>query len=164
MPVTDSLPHFMLIAAVLCNGLLAGAFFVFACAVCPALRRCDDRTYVSAVRAINSSILNPWFLSVFLAAPISAIAAVVFSSGSNLSSLFPLVLAGCLFSSTTFLITGTANVPLNRMIETGNVTTEAQCRSVRHRFEGRWNGWNLARTITGTLAFGLFAAASFLTE
>jgi uncharacterized membrane protein len=32
----------VLLVAVISNGLLAGVFFVFACAVCPGFRRIDD--------------------------------------------------------------------------------------------------------------------------
>ena len=75
---------FALIAGVLAiatvvHGLLAGVFFVFACAVAPGLRRVDDRTFVCAFRAINRTILNGWFLSVFMAAPVAAIACAALS-------------------------------------------------------------------------------------
>ena len=42
----------MLSVATVTNGLLAGAFFVFSCAVVPGLRRVDDHTFVRAFQTI----------------------------------------------------------------------------------------------------------------
>ena len=36
----------VLVAATVASGLMAGTFYVFACAVMPALARSDDRVYV----------------------------------------------------------------------------------------------------------------------
>ena len=63
--------------AVVANGLLAGLYFAFACAVSPALGRLDSRSYVEAFRSINVVIVNGWFLSVFFLAPATAVAAAV---------------------------------------------------------------------------------------
>ncbi len=61
----------LLIAAIVTNGLLAGLFFVFTCAIAPGFRHLDDATYVRAFRAINRAILNGWFLLVFFTAPLA---------------------------------------------------------------------------------------------
>lgn len=69
----------MLSVATVTNGLLAGAFFVFSCAVVPGLRRVDDHTFVRAFQTINRAILNGWFLSIFITAPITGVACAAFS-------------------------------------------------------------------------------------
>lgn len=63
-------------AATVATGLIAGAFYVFACAVMPALARSDDRVYVEVMRDINEVIQNPVFFLSFLGAPaLTAVAA-----------------------------------------------------------------------------------------
>ncbi|WP_373564207.1 MULTISPECIES: hypothetical protein [unclassified Streptomyces] len=52
-----------LFLAVLATGLMAGLFAAFAYAVMPGLGRSGDRTFVEAMRNINKTILNGWFLS-----------------------------------------------------------------------------------------------------
>ena len=69
-----SLLDALLIAAIVANGLLAGLFFVFTCAIAPGFRHLDDATYVRAFRAINRAILNGWFLLVFFTAPLATLA------------------------------------------------------------------------------------------
>ncbi|APF40844.1 DUF1772 domain-containing protein [Neomicrococcus aestuarii] len=145
----------ILVVAIVTNGLLAGLFFAFTCAISPAFRRVDDATYVSAFRAINAAILNGWFLTVFFVAPLSSLVSSVFVLWKDGSASVILVLAGAVCSALTFGITAAANVPLNRLLEQSPTGTIAQQTNARRDFEDRWNRWNLARTLTssGTLAF-----------
>ncbi|MFB9963835.1 anthrone oxygenase family protein [Sinosporangium siamense] len=147
----------LLVVAVAANGLLAGLFFSFTCAIAPAFRRVDDRVYVQAFRAINAAILNGWFLFVFFAAPLAAVVGAVLGLGHETS--LPWLIAGAVCSALTFGITAAANVPLNRGLDQAPVGTEAQSRVARQRFENRWNLWNLARTITSSGALTLLAIA-----
>lgn len=55
-------------AATVAMGLIAGAFYVFACAVMPGLARSDDEVYVEVMRNINDVIQNPVFMMSFLGA------------------------------------------------------------------------------------------------
>ena len=84
----DALLDGLVVVAMIANGLLAGLFFVFANAICPGFRAVDDSTYVRAFRAINSTILNGWFLSVFFVAPLSAVAAAALRWWSRSGVLF----------------------------------------------------------------------------
>ena len=85
----------ILAVTLVANGLLAGLFFAFTCAVSPALGRLDDRSYVEAFRSINAVILNGWFLSVFLAPATAIAAAVVGGLGHRPSFSWVVVGAGC---------------------------------------------------------------------
>lgn len=141
-------PEPVLAAAIITNGLLAGLFFAFSCAISPGFRSIDDRSYVRAFRAINAAILNVWFLSIFLAAPLSATASVVLHAwhGGSVPSI--LLLSGAICSILTFGITLTASVPLNRGLEQSRIDSEQQRGAARGRFEARWNRWNLVRALT----------------
>lgn len=146
-------------AAVVTNGLLAGLFFAFTCAVSPALGRLDDRSYVAAFRSINTVILNRWFLPVFFLAPAAAIAAAVVAALARHPSFWwTVVAAAC--STFTFVITVAANVPLNQALDAAPGTTSTQYEQARSAFEAAWNRWNLARTLTSVGALVLLACAT----
>ena len=142
----------VLAVSLITNGLLAGLFFVFSCAICPGFRRMDDRSYVRAFRAINRTILNVWFLSVFCAAPLTAVASAIMIIGW--------LVAGAACSVLTFVITAAGNVPLNRALEVAPADTEQQQCRARQDFEARWNTWNHARTLSSIVALTALAISS----
>ena len=67
-----SLTGAVLIAATLATGWVAGVLGHYAHTLMPALRRVDDRTFVTAFQAIDRAILNPWFMVAFFGAPVLA--------------------------------------------------------------------------------------------
>jgi uncharacterized membrane protein len=150
----------VLVVAMVTGGLIAGVFFVFTCAITPALRRVDDETYVTTFRAINTAIVNGAFLAVFSAAPLSALATAVLGVWLQRSSPSWWLWAGATCSVLTLVITTAANVPLNRGLDQAPVATGTQRRAARRRFETRWNRWNLARTVTSTAALACLAVAA----
>lgn len=160
----------LLAAATLTNGLLAGLFFAFVCAISPAYRRLDDGEFVRGFRAINSVILRPMFLVVFVGAPLTAVAAAV--AGTLRIGVEPgdpgiasdpagtaLLWIGAADSVVSFLITAAVNVPLNQGLDRAPIDTFGQQQSARVTFETRWNRANLARTLTSTLSVLALASA-----
>ena len=137
---------------------MAGLFFAFTTAVSPALGRLDDHSFVEAFRAINSVILNGWFLTVFFLAPATAIAAAVWAGISHHPS-FWWVLAGAICSLLTCIVTVAANVPLNEALDAALTSTTTQYAQARSAFEGTWNRWNLVRTLTSLGALAILASA-----
>ncbi|MGO2932032.1 anthrone oxygenase family protein [Microbacterium sp.] len=144
--------------AIICNGLLAGVFFAFARAVVPGLRRVDDHVYVTAFRGVNAAILNGWFLSVFLVAPILAGVVVAVLDGPGRWW----AIAALVCAIATFVITAAVNVPLNRRLDAASAHTAAESANARRGFERRWNTAHLIRTVTsiGALAFTTVAAVA----
>jgi uncharacterized membrane protein len=156
--------HLLLVAvAAGLNGLLAGLYFAFAVAVMPGLARTDDRTFVATMAWINERIVNGWFLTVFLGAPLLAVIAavralVVGEPGSGW------LVAAALLALCAVLSTGRLNVPLNNELAaagpdgtgTGSGTGPAE---VRRAFEEPWVQWNLLRTYLSIGAFGALLAA-----
>lgn len=153
---------FLLVAAMVANGALAGLFFAFACAVAPGFRHLDDIAYVHGFRAINRAILNGWFLLVFVTAPTSAVACAVFGSRQTGQVQSPWIWAAAGCAVLTFAVTVVGNVPLNTRLDRASATTKAECRAERDRFESRWNTWNLIRTITGFGALACLGIAAVL--
>lgn len=147
----------VLAIAIVANGMLAGAFFVFACAVSPALGRLDDADFIHAYRTINRVIQGGWFLTVLILAPVSAVAAAVIGLGHPR----PMVLisaAGC--AVIVFAVTAAVNVPLNRALDEAAVESDPQRRAARQRFEAPWNRGNIARTVAGAASLAGLALAA----
>lgn len=140
----------LLVAAIMTNGLLAGLFFVFACAITPGFRDVDDATYVQAFQAINRTILNGWFLLVFFTAPLTAVVYPVLGV-RQMHSVSPwLAGVGAICAVLTFLITAAGNVPQNNRLGRSAASNPTNFQAARRGFENRWNRWNLARTLTST--------------
>ncbi|WIY82238.1 anthrone oxygenase family protein [Propionimicrobium sp. PCR01-08-3] len=151
----------LLSVATVTNGLLAGVFFVFSCAVVPGLRRVDDRTFACAFQAINRAILNSWFLSVFIAAPVTGVACAALTIW-KVSFMPTLIGAAAGGSLLTFAITAVKNVPLNNQLDRATLSSPEGLRVARQAFERPWTRWNLARTLTSLVAFGCFVVAGIL--
>ncbi|GAA3846596.1 DUF1772 domain-containing protein [Brevibacterium ammoniilyticum] len=149
-------------SAVVVNGLLAGLLFAFVCAVSPAYRRLSDEEFVHGFRAINEAILRPLFLTVFFAAPVTALAtaAVGTASGTPVDGTAMVLLwVGAGGSLGSLLITMAVNVPLNTRLVRATIDTNADCSAARVGFEARWNRWNLIRCVSSIVAVLGFALA-----
>ncbi|EFG48119.1 hypothetical protein HMPREF0183_0635 [Brevibacterium mcbrellneri ATCC 49030] len=159
--VFDCIFTSVLVAGVVTNGLLAGVFFAFSCAINPGFRHIDDRSYVGAFRAINGVILNGWFLSVFLVAPLTAVAGAILAVGREDVSAFGWLVVGAACSVLSFGITAAGNVPLNRALDRAPADTAQRLRDTRKGFEAPWNRWNHTRTVlsTGALVTLVIAAS-----
>lgn len=152
----------LLVTAIVMNGLLAGLFFVFACAITPGFRRVDDATYVRAFHAINRAILNYWFLLVFFTAPLAALAYALIATRSATAVPTSWAWAGAACAALTFIITAARNVPLNTQLDRTATRTQVEYRVARERFEAPWNRWNLARTVTSIGGLVCLALAGVL--
>lgn len=155
-----SLSGAILIAATIATGWEVGVFGLYAHTVMPALRRVDDRTFVAAFQALDRAILNPWFLSAFLGAPVLCAVATVLVWGDGgepriwMPVAFVLLFVG-------LIITFAVNVPLNNAIKAaGEPDRIADLGAVRRAFdEARWARWNLVRTVTMAAAFVILVLA-----
>jgi uncharacterized membrane protein len=102
-------------AATVAMGLVAGVFYVFACAIMPALARSDDRVFVEVMRNINDVIQNPvFFLSFMGALVLTAVAAWQVRGTSSRGWVW----AGLAAYALAFLVTVAFNIPLNNGLAT----------------------------------------------
>lgn len=145
----------VLIVALVGNSLLAGLFYAFACAIWPGFRQLPDIQFIIVFRQINASILNAWFLPVFVLTPLVSIAAV-FTAFVDSNASWPLV-AGTVCSVVSLLITAAVNVPLNNLLAARVIDTPMQQRRARREFEAPWNRWNVMRALANTAAVVLLA-------
>src|ERR1700754_4694440 len=113
----------VLIAGLALNALMAGLYFAFTTAVMPALARADDRTYVTSMQRIDTSILNPRFLTAFLGAFVVPVVAAFLHLGDDGRDRLPWIIAGAVLYGITLAVTGGVNVPLNNQLAAaGDVT------------------------------------------
>ncbi|WP_280907697.1 anthrone oxygenase family protein [Streptomyces sp. SAI-117] len=143
---------YVLGAATVATGLIAGAFYVFACAVMPALARSDDRVYVQVMRDINEVVQNPVFFLTFLGAPVlTAVAAWQARARDHRGW----VRAALALSVLAFLVTVACNVPLNDAL-----AHDGDPGALREEFEDAWVAWNVVRAVLLTVALGLLVKAT----
>ncbi|NGO11264.1 DUF1772 domain-containing protein [Streptomyces sp. HC44] len=142
-------------------GLIAGSFYVFACAVMPALARSDDRVYVEVMQNTDDAIYNPvFFLSFMGALVLTAISAWQLRSSRRLRRW---VWAALVAYALAFLFTVTVNVPLNTdLVDAGDPARIADPAAVREEFEDPWVAWNVVRAVLSTCALGFLAWALVL--
>ncbi|MES5823636.1 anthrone oxygenase family protein [Streptomyces sp. RG80] len=136
-------------AATVAMGLIAGAFYVFACAVMPGLARSDDEVYVEVMRNINDVIQNPVFMLSFLGALVLSAVAAWQGRGQPYRRW---VWAGLLAYALAFLVTVAFNIPLNNDLDSATDVS-----AVRDDFETAWVAWNAVRAVLSTVAMGFLA-------
>ncbi|WP_415952102.1 DUF1772 domain-containing protein [Streptomyces sp. KLOTTS4A1] len=141
----------LLIAALLANGLMAGVWFAYSTSVMSALRRADDRTFISVMQDINETIQNPaFFLALFGALVLPAVLAWRVRQRRRLLGW---VLAGLLLYVAVFAVTSGASVPLNdRLAAAGDPGRITDPSAVRAGFEDPWVTWNLVRCLLNVAA------------
>ncbi|MFD9461672.1 DUF1772 domain-containing protein [Streptomyces sp. NPDC060027] len=147
-------------AATVAMGLIAGVFYIFACATMPALARSDDRVFIEVMQNINDVIQNPVFFLSFLGALVlTAVSARQSRGEPNRWWVFTALAAYTL----VFLVTVTVNIPLNNgLADAGDPSRIVDPAAVRDRFEDTWVAWNVVRALLSTLALACLARALFL--
>jgi uncharacterized membrane protein len=146
----------VLMLATMTVGLVAGVFALYAHTIMPGLRRTDDRTFVAAFQSIDRAIINPWFMTCFLGAPVLTSLAAALHLGPDQRSVLAWTATAFVLYLAAVVITIAVNVPLNDALKAaGQPDGVSDLASVRERFtETRWAAWNLLRTVTSTAAFG----------
>ncbi|MER6116696.1 anthrone oxygenase family protein [Streptomyces sp. NPDC001743] len=157
---TSVLPRLVLGGAALTTGLMAGTFYVFSCAVMPALGRSDDRTFIEVMQNINDVIENPLFFGGFFGALLLTAAAAW--QQRRCPGPRRWILAALAVYALAFLLTTGVNVPLNNALaDAGDPARIADPAAVRDRFEDAWVAWNAVRAVLCTAALALLLRASF---
>lgn len=157
----DALRRTTLVAATVTTGLMAGVFGTYAIAVMPGLGATEDRVFVDAFQSIDSAIVHPGFMLVFVGALILSAAATLLHLRHDGRSVLPWAAVATVLYLGAFIITVGVHVPLNDQIKAaGDPDLIRDLASVRERFqEDRWVTWNVVRTVLATCASVLLASA-----
>jgi uncharacterized membrane protein len=148
----DRAHSFVLGAATVAMGLIAGVFYIFACAIMPALARSDDRVFVDVMRDINDVIQNPVFLLSFVGALLLTGVGAWQARGEPHRVW---VWAAFAAYALVFVITVAVNIPLN-----DNLAQSGDPGALREEFEDPWVAWNVVRAVLSTVALGCLAGGA----
>jgi uncharacterized membrane protein len=153
----NNLLFVLTLCAVLGCGLMAGVFFAFSTFIMRALARLQPAQGIEAMQSINRTVINPWFLGVFL----GTAAVCILLAGSALwrwqqPGAVYLLAGSLLYLIDTVLVTVVFNVPMNNALE--NIDPASSDASGQWAsYLARWTAWNHVRT-----AAALLGAASFM--
>jgi uncharacterized membrane protein len=147
-----------LVAATIATGLAAGFFYAYHVSVTRGHALIGDRAYLEAMQAINATVRNWEFFLGFFGALILGAAALALRANRWRSPATWLLTAGLGLYLAAFLVTMTANVPLNE--DLARVTLAgADLAAVRADYEPDWNRANALRTGLSIAAFALLVVA-----
>lgn len=140
-------------------GLLAGVYFAFSAFIMTAFGRIPPGHGVSAMNAINSTILQSLFMPFFHGTTFLSLVLVTVSvfrrsePGAN-----AMLVGGVIYIAGMFLCTIFFNVPLNKALAAVDPAS-ASAASVWENYLRNWTLWNHVRTIASTVAFALYMMA-----
>lgn len=118
---------------------------------------------MAAMQQINTHILNPWFVVLFFGTTLLSIASAIPAAMhlTHPASLW-VIIGAAVFILGCFVVTVTANVPLNNILATAEPGL-AEGQETWNRYLREWTPWNHVRTVTSTLAaFAYLVALSKL--
>lgn len=143
------------IAALGC-GIISGIMFAFSHFIMEALGKLSAAQGVAAMQSINSVIINPFFLGVFMG---TAILCLLLGG----AALFDLQQAGALWRLTgaifyivgSIVVTVAFNIPLNNALDTVN-SSSVEGATLWERYLTVWTRWNHVRTLAAIAATACF--------
>jgi uncharacterized membrane protein len=147
-------------AALVATGLMAGLFWTYANSVMLGLGKTDDRTFVLAMQRINEAIQNAAFLPVFFGAFVLPAVAAVLHRRLGMRDAARWIVAGAVLYGLALAITFGINIPLNNELDqAGDPDKIANLAAVRDDFEGPWVAWNVVRALLSTAALASLGRA-----
>ena len=149
--------HFVLVFfALLGSGLIAGVFFAFSAFVMKALVRLTPADGIAAMQSINITVLNPWFLGVFLGTAVICILLLVWTLLLwNQNGSMYLIMGSSFYLIGNLMVTAIFNVPKNEALAKVNVS-DADADQLWRNYVDKWTYWNHVRTVASLLAAACF--------
>ena len=141
------------------SGLMAGLFFVFSNFAMQAFAKLPPAQGAAAMQSINATIINPWFLLVFMGTALVSLASIIFAARHWGEPGMSWALAGgLLYLIGCIVITGTRNVPLNNKLAAVDPESP-EGEAVWEDYLRRWLPWNHVRTAATLAATVVFVVA-----
>ncbi|MBF2016655.1 MAG: DUF1772 domain-containing protein [Rivularia sp. T60_A2020_040] len=137
--------------AVLGCGLIAGVFFAFSTFVMTALARLQPNQGITAMQAINITVINPLFMGVFLGTAVACIFLLIslLSKWHQPGAVYLLV-GSLLYLVGTLGVTIAFNVPMNEVL--AKVEPGSTDDAIWANYLVNWTFWNHVRTIAALAA------------
>jgi uncharacterized membrane protein len=155
----DRVLTYSIFAVAIGSGLIGGVFFAFSTFIMRALARQPAPAGLTAMQAVNVTVINPLFLGVFLGtAALSGFAIVGALLRWDRAGSAWMLAGALLYLVGTFGVTMFGNVPLNDAL--------AKMTADDPDLAGKWNSyvttwtmWNHVRTIAATAAMAAMIVA-----
>ena len=147
------------IIAAIGAGLTAGIFYAFSTFVMAGLGRIAPEQGIAAMNSINVTVINPWFMAVFLGTPVLSVILIIMAlfkwsePGSQL-----IIAASLIYIVGSFLVTMIFNVPLNDALAAA-APASSEGAALWARYLKEWTWWNHVRTALPLAAMVLFIIA-----
>jgi uncharacterized membrane protein len=132
--------------SVLGCGLVAGVFFAFSTFVMKALAQQPPVQGIAVMQSINITVINPWFMGVFLGTGAACLMLSVYSllKWQQPDAVYLLV-GSLLYLIGTLGVTISFNVPLNDALAIANPSSTAGAK-LWATYLVNWTFWNHVRT------------------
>lgn len=156
MEKLPGLLDWILIAACIGSGMMAGLFSAFSSFMMKALLSLPDSNGIQAMQAINRHIVRPGFLLIFLGTGVLCLASVLLGwdvlgdSLLTVTSAAVIYIFGCIVSTIVF------NVPLNNQLEAIDPASE-EGRVLWAQYASKWTRWNHVRSVATLISTSLLA-------
>jgi uncharacterized membrane protein len=140
-------------------GLTAGIFYAFSTFVMAGLGRIAPEQGIAAMNSINVTVINPWFMAVFLGTPVLSVILIIMAlfKWSEPGSLL-IIAASLIYIVGSFLVTMIFNVPLNDALAAA-APASSEGAALWARYLKEWTWWNHVRTALPLAAMVLFIIA-----
>jgi uncharacterized membrane protein len=147
------------VVAILGCGLIAGVFFAFSTFVINALAQRPAAEGIAAMQSINITVINPWFMGVFLGTGLicEVFILAVLLKWQSLGISY-LLSASLLYLIGTIGVTIRFNVPLNEALALAEPAS-SEGATLWAKYLTNWTFWNHVRTIAALAAAALFTIA-----
>jgi uncharacterized membrane protein len=128
-------------------GLIAGLFFAFSVAVMQALARLPAAGGMAAMQAINSAMLTPLFLAVFLGTAAGCILVIIAALARwHAPASVYLLVGSVLYLVGSVLVTTMCNVPKNDALASV-APADPDGAGLWAGYLASWTTWNYVRTV-----------------
>jgi uncharacterized membrane protein len=145
------------IAAIVGSALIGGIFFAFSNFIMKALERVPSSEGMLAMQTINVTVLNRWFLGVFMGTALICLILAISAIAGWGATHSPYVLGGAVaYIGGTWLVTALGNVPLNNRLAAAKPEAHESSEVWEHYLD-RWTKLNTQRTCAALLAAVLFS-------
>lgn len=138
--------------------LMAGLFFVFSVAVMRALAQLPAHQGIKAMQTINTAIVNPVFLAVFLGTALGCVTTIILGVMQVGQVPWLAVVGALVYLMGSLVVTAAFNIPRNNRLA-ALAPTDASSAVYWSTYLAEWTAWNHVRSLAALVATGLLILA-----
>ncbi len=147
------------LVSIVFTGAIFGFFFAWVCSTMWGLDAADPRIAIEAMQEMNDSVRNAVFFPAFFLTPVVLTGAGVLARrGGHVRAGTWFFVAAAVYLVGGQIVTGVVNVPMNEDLADVVVPESVdEARRIWDDYSGRWQRFNLARTVFSGISLVLAA-------